>query len=213
MEMRRNSKVGLAIVAVGFFPLLALGIWRATLNTVPVAKPVLLSVGHVRQPFTINFTGPYTIGIEAERKLSHETLQCLLGIHDYVPEGQCKNIAPALNITWTLRQDGQTIKTGSSATAVGGSYTSETVENELAGFDGKRGHSYVLDMDILADGSALSIANPKLRIGVDGSVYEGFIFMELLVFAWAIVGCVIGSLVWVGSILGARRKQRLLSRL
>jgi hypothetical protein len=56
-----------------------------------------------------------------------------------------KNIAPALNITWTLRQDGQTIKTGSSATAVGGSYTNETVENELAGFDGKRGHRYVLE--------------------------------------------------------------------
>src|SRR5579864_210627 len=107
MQLRRSSKIGLAIISVGLFPLLVLGIWRATLDTVPVSKPVSLSVGHVRQPFTINFTGSYTIRIEAERKLPHETLQCLLGIHDYVPEGQCKNIAPALNITWTLWQDGQ----------------------------------------------------------------------------------------------------------
>ena len=120
MKIRRRPKIGLGIISVGLFPLLVLGVWRATLNTVPVSKPVSLSVGHVSQPFTVNFTGSYTIRIEAERKLPHETLQCLLGIRDYVPEGQCKNIAPALNISWTLLQDGQTIKTGSSGTAVGG---------------------------------------------------------------------------------------------
>jgi hypothetical protein len=212
MKTQRSLRIGLAIISVGLFPLLVLGIWRATLDTVPVSRPVSLSVGHVRQPFTVNFTGSYTIRIEAERKLPHETLQCLLGIRDYVPEEQCKNIAPALNITWTLLQDGQTIKTGSSATAVGGAYGNYTVANQLAWFDGKRGHHYVLDMDVLADGSALSVAKPKLRIGVDESVYEGFIFMELLVFVWAIVGCLVGGAVLLGFSLSARRKQKLLSK-
>jgi hypothetical protein len=211
MKIARSSKIGVAIIALGLFPLLVLGIWRATLSTVPVLISVSLSVGHVRQPFTINFTGPYTIRIEAERKLPHETLQCLLGIRDYVPEGQCKNIAPGLNITWTLLQDGQTIKTGSSATAVGGAYTNDTVANELDGFDGKRGHHYVLDMDVLADGSALSVTRPKLRVGVDESVYEGFIFMEFLVLAWGVLGCLVGSLVLVGAVFTARSKRKLLS--
>ena len=212
MKIRRRPKIGLGIISVGLFPLLVLGVWRATLNTVPVSKPVSLSVGHVSQPFTVNFTGSYTIRIEAERKLPHETLQCLLGIRDYVPEGQCKNIAPALNISWTLLQDGQTIKTGSSGTAVGGAYTNDTVANELGWFDGKRGHHYVLDMDVLADGSALSVAKPKLRIGVDESVYEGFIFMELLVFAWAIIGCLVGGSIMVSSVVIARRMREPLVR-
>jgi len=212
MKLWRGSKIGLAIISVGLFPLLVLGIWRATLNTVPVSKPVSLTVGKLRQPFTVNFSGSYTIRIEAERKLPHETLQCFLGIRDYVPEGQCKNIAPALNITWTLTQDCQTIKTGSSATAVGGAYTNNTVANQFGWFDGKRGDNYVLEIDILKDGSALSIANPKLKVGVDESVYEGFMFMDMLVFAWAILGCLVGGLVLMGSVLSARRKQDSLSK-
>jgi hypothetical protein len=198
--LRRSSRTGLAIISVGLFPLLVLGIWRATLNTVPVSKPVSLTVGHLRQPFTVNLTDSYTIRIEADRKLPHETLQCLLGIRDYVREGQCKNIRPALNITWTLLEDSQTIKTGSSATAVGGAYGNDTVANQLAWFDGKRGHHYVLDMDVLEDGAALSLANPKLRIGVDESVYEGFMFIEMLVFVWALVGCSVGGYMLLRSV-------------
>jgi hypothetical protein len=164
-------------------------------------------VGHLRQPFTVNLTDSYTIRIEADRKLPHETLQCLLGIRDYIPQGQCKNIRPALNITWTLLEDGQTIKTGSSATAVGGAYGNDTVANQLAWFDGKRGRHYALDMDVLEDGAALSVANPKLRIGVDESVYEGFIFIALLVFVWAVVGCIVGGSMLLGSVLNPRYKS------
>jgi hypothetical protein len=200
MQLRRRSRIGLAIISVGLLPLFVLVIWRTTHKTVPVSKPVSLTVGHLRQPFTVNLTGSYTIRIEADRKLSHETLQCLLGIHDSVPEGQCKNIRPALNISWALLEDGQIIKTGSSATTVGGAYGNDTVANQLAWFDGIRGHHYVLDMDVLEDGAALSVANPKLRIGVDESVYEGFIFIELLVFVWAIVGCIVGGAMLMRSV-------------
>jgi hypothetical protein len=165
MHVSRPYAVGLAIIAVGLFPLIGLSIWRATLNTVPVYKPVSLSVGHLRQSFKVNFSGTYTMRIEVERKLPHRTIQCLMGIRDYVPEGECRNITPVLNFTWTLTQDGRTLKSGSSTSATGGAYTNDTVADQFAGFEGKRGQHYTLDMDILEDGSTLSVANPKLRIG------------------------------------------------
>ena len=39
----------------------------------------------------------------------------------------------------------------------------------FASFEGKRGQQYTLDMDFSQDGSKLSVANPKLRVGVHGT--------------------------------------------
>lgn len=212
MHVTRATKIGLTLIAIGLLPIVVLSTWRATLDDVPVLKPVSLSVGHLRQPFNLNLTGSYTIRIEAQRKLPHATLQCLLGIRDYVPEGQCKDIAAAVSISWTLTDGGQVIRTGSSATAVGGAYTNDTVANQLGWFEGKRGHHYVFEMDNLKDGSALAIANPKLRIGVDEGIYEGFIFWELLVFAWAILDCVVGGSILLVSVFKSRQKREQVSK-
>jgi len=208
MRISRRYAAGLAIIAVGLLPVVGLSIWHATLNTIPVYKPVPLSVGHIRQSFRVNFSGTYTMRIEVERKLPHRTIQCLMGIRDYVPEGECKNITPVLNFTWTLAQDGRTLESGSSASATGGAYTTDTVADQFAWFEGKRGHSYILDMDILEDGSALSVANPKLRVGVDESYYEDFIFLDLVTLGWAVLGCVIGVATLVVSFVVERKRKR-----
>ncbi|MGA9393309.1 MAG: hypothetical protein WBV69_22965 [Candidatus Sulfotelmatobacter sp.] len=199
VHLPRAAKVGLTVL---------FAIWRSTLNTVPVEKPISLSVGHTRETFAVNFTGTYRLEIEAERKLPHATLQCLLGIRDYIPEGQCKNIPPVLRFDWVLTEDGKTVKAGSSDSSVGGVFTDATVANQFAWLDGKRGHHYTIDLSVLQDGSELSIANPKLRIGVDESVYEGFIFLELITFGWAILGCLIGGVILLISFLRARKNKR-----
>jgi len=224
MPLPRTAKVGLAVIAIGLLPIVAFSIWRATLNTVPVKKPISLAVGHLRESFTVNFTGLYTMRIEVERKLPHATIQCLLGISDYVPEGQCNNIAPVLKLTWALTHDGQAVKTwttrmytpnglteriGSSSEHVAAAYTNDTVAAEFAYFEARRGERYTLNMDILEDGSALSVTNPKLRIGVDESVYEGFISLELITFGWAVLGCLIGGVTLLVSLLRARRNKRM----
>lgn len=208
MHLPRTAKVSGAVIAIGLLPMVAFSIWRSTLNTVPVEKPIALSVGHIRQDFDVNFTSAYRMEIEAERKLPHETLQCLLGIRDYIPKGQCENIPSVLRFDWVLTEDGKTVKVGSSGSIVGGAYTDATVANQFAWFDGKRGSHYTLDLNILQDGSALSIAKPKLRIGVDESVYEGFIFLELATFGWAVLGCLIGGVILLVSFIQTRRNER-----
>jgi len=64
-------------------------------------------------------------------------------------------------------------------------------------------------MDVLEDGSALSVANPNLRIGVDESYYEDFIFLELATLAWAVLGCVSGIVTLAVSFLLARKRGKI----
>jgi len=149
--------------------------------------------------------------IEVERKLPHETLQCLLGIRDYVPEGQCKDIAPVLQFSWKLARDGQTIQTGSSDKIVGGSYTNDSIASEFASFQGKRGQQYTLDLDFLQDGSKLSVANPKLRIGVDGMTYEDFIVFDLMSLAFAVICVLVGGVLFALSLAALRRRNKQLA--
>ena len=147
--------------------------------------------------------------IEVERKFPHETLQCLLGLRDDIhQEGQCSDMDPVLNFTWKLSSDGQNIQTGSSAKIVGGSYTDATVASEFATFEGKRGKQYTLDMDFLQDGSKLSVANTKLRIGVDGITYEDFMVFDLMSFAFAVVCCLLGGGMFLASSVARYQKNK-----
>lgn len=209
MQLPRTAKIGLAIVLAGILEPITFSIWHATIRFVPVYKTISLAPGHLRQPFSLNFSSDYVMEIEVERKLPHETLQCLLGVEDsYTPAGQCKDIPPALDFSWTLILNGQTVLTGSSAKIVGGSYTDATVASEFASFEGKRGQQYTLDMDFLQDGSKLSVANPKLRIGVDGMTYEDFLVFDLMAFAFAVICCLIGGAMFLISIAALRRKKK-----
>lgn len=210
MRLSRAARIGLSAIAIGLFPMIVFAIWNATIKTVPVEKPISLSVGHVRESFPVNFTADYLMGIEVERKLPHGILQCLLGldVRDYVPQGQCKNIPSVLRFNWTLAEDGRTVKSGSSDSIIGGGYTDAWVENEFGWFDGRRGRHYTLDLNILHDGSALSVANPKLRIAVHSSFNEDLAVLGLITFAWAFAGCLIGGLIVLISLLATRRKKK-----
>jgi len=209
VQLPRIAKIGLAIAVVGILAPITLSVWHATIHFVPVYRTIALAPGHLRQPFTLNFSGFYVMEIEVERKLPHETLQCLLGVEDsYTPAGQCRDIPPVLNFSWKLTRDGQTILTGSSAKIVGGAYSDATVASELASFEGKRGQRYTLDMDFLQDGSKLSVANPKLRIGVDGLTYEDFMVFDLMSLAFAVICCLIGGAMFLVSNAALRRKKK-----
>jgi hypothetical protein len=181
---------------------------EATIRFVPVYEPIALTPGHLRRPFTLNFSGPYVMEIEAERKLPHETLQCLLGLQNEVYDGHCRDIASVLQFSWKLTSTGQTVQSGSSAKVVGGAYSDDTVASEFASFVGRRGQQYTLDMDFSQDGSKLSVAEPKLRIGVHGTVYEDFIVFDLMSLAFAAICCVVGGAMFLISVTALRRRNK-----
>jgi hypothetical protein len=60
----------------------------------------------------------------------------------------------------------------------------DAISRELGHFQSQSGRIYVLDVNVLADGSALTPGKPRLKVGVHPEVYEGnmvrgFIFLSL----------------------------------
>jgi hypothetical protein len=168
MRAARKSKFGVTILVVGLSALMALYVWRSHLETTAVHRSISLTPGKVQQDFRLNYSVYYRMGIEAERKLPHETLRCLLGIHDFFQhKAACKDIPAALKYSWRLSCDGAPIKEGSSEKIDGGAYTNDTIEAEFGSFNGKRGEMCRLELELLQDGSRLSVTNPKLHIYAD----------------------------------------------
>jgi hypothetical protein len=213
VQLPRTARIGLVIVTIGLLVPLAVAIWHATINFVPVYRPIAVTPGHLQQSFTPKFSALYVMEIEAERKLPHETLQCLLGLQDSgITAEQCRDIPPVLGFSWRLTRNGQTVSTGSSAKIDGGAYTDATVASEFGSFEGQRGAQYTLDMDFFQDASKLSVAQPKLRIGVSGSAYEDLIAVDLFSLAFGVLCCLIGGLMFFVSRSALRRQSKAAAR-
>jgi hypothetical protein len=84
-------------------------------------------------------------------------------------------------------------------------WLNDAISRELGHFQSQSGRIYVLDVNVLADGTTLTPGNPRLKVGVHPEVYEdnmvrGFMFLV-----------VTGVLVLVGIILlgiSAKRAHR-----
>jgi hypothetical protein len=146
--------------------LLILVLWHFVLNNEAVYHRISLARGTVRQDFRLNYSGYYRMGIEVERKFPHRTLQCLLGVNDFMPKDGCKDTPAVLKYFWTLScEGGRMTESGSSEKIIGGAYTKDTMEVEFGGFQGKWGERCRLAVNFLQDANGtLSVANPKLHI-------------------------------------------------
>jgi hypothetical protein len=144
-------------------------LWHVTLNNVAVYRGISLARGTVKQSFRLNYTGPYSMGIEVQRKFPHALLQCLMGIKgpELLDPATCKENPAVLRYVWSLTCNGRAVQVGSSDKIVGGAYTRETMEAEFGSFDGRRGDRCQLTLRFLRDGRKLAAANPKLKVYIE----------------------------------------------
>ena len=98
----QKTRVGLWVAAIFVVPLF---LWYFVLNNVAVYRRIALTPGTtITQDFWVNYSGFYRFGIQAERKLPHRELQCLLGINDWLGVKDCNETR--LKYSWTLSCDG-----------------------------------------------------------------------------------------------------------
>ncbi len=194
--MRLTTKIGSGFVLVG---LVLFGGWVLYLGTrhyVPIDMPVAMSVGHIRtREFTVNVSDPYEIEIEVEKKIPFDTLNCLLGMSPSSQE-DCSDSPAVVNASWVLLSDGKIAQSGSSADDKGGAWASDTISREIGRFDGKAGHTYRLEVDILADGTRLALGDPHLKVSVTSDFVEGAMFETAL-----LIDPAAGVLVLIGVVL------------
>jgi hypothetical protein len=201
MPLSRTNLVGIALTAGGIALYGTWAIWLATRTNRPVDDPISMAIGHVRtRDFKVNLNALYTIDIEVLKKIPFDTLNCLLGLGMSFTSSalqECPNRPSVVKATWTLSSDGQTVANGSSDDARLGSWGNDSISRILGSFHGENGRRYVLDVDVLADGSSLALGNPRLKVEVHPMFYEDVMVGGAAVSLTALVLVLIGGILLV----------------
>lgn len=162
-----RAVIGLVLTVVGVLVAAAVFVWYFHVRWVLVDRPVALVPGQVEVEFTPNFGGHYVAGINVQRKLQFETLQCLLGEKNYIPASQCKDVPAVLQFSWQLSTNGHLVQQGTSDKQLLGAYAKDFIEMEFLYFEATPGQHYSLELEFTKDGRELAGTNPTLRVGVD----------------------------------------------
>jgi hypothetical protein len=146
------------LILIGIATLGAWACWDATRIRTPLNEPVSLSQGHIRTPeFQINVPSAYQIEVEVNRGFDFWGVPCLIG------GDQCQGNPGVLAVSWSLSRGGRVIANGSSNGSDRTVQGKATLGRVVGGFDAGKG-SYVLDLDVLRDGSRLNGGAPRLVV-------------------------------------------------
>jgi hypothetical protein len=196
MPLSRTKLAGVALVASGVVLFGIWAIWLATRTDRPVDVPISMAVGHVRtREFKVNLNAVYIIEIEVQKKIPFDTLNCLLGLGMSSTSSElqeCPDRPSVVKASWTLTRDGRTVASGSSDDDRGGDWGNDSISRILGSFHSEDGRRYVLDVNVLADGSSLAVGNPRLKVRVHPMFYEdvmvGGATISLIAFALVLTG-------------------------
>jgi len=173
----RTGRVGAALVFLGVTSYGVWMFWLLTRTEAPVDTPMSMGVGHARTPeFKINLSATYVIDIEVEKKIPFEVLNCLLGTSMAATSTtfqECPDRPSVVKASWVLTSEGHVEAHGSSEDYRSAGWRNDSISREIGSFHAQSGRRYVLDVDVLADGSALRPGNPRLKVRVDPMVVEG----------------------------------------
>lgn len=212
MATSRIKRVGLVFVFGGVALYGCWILWVATRTEVPLQMPISMAVGHVRsRDFKVNLSTTYLIEIEVTKNIPFDTLNCLLGMHmgpTSTNIGDCPDRPSVVEATWSLTSRGQVVAHGSSDDYRSGVWANDTISRELGHFEGKSGRRYILDVNVLADGSSLRTGNPKLVVEWDPELNEGIGVWSVILF----IGCGLVVVVGVIVLIVAYRRHRLTGR-
>ena len=161
--MRRLWRNRWLTASIGTILVLTL-LWYFVLDNVAVYRRIPLEPGTtVTKNFWTNYSGFYTLGIQAQRKFPHEKLQCLLGINDESDVNNCTETR--LRYSWILSCDGGRVKySGTSDKIVGGAYATDWMETQFGAFEAKHWEWCQLKINFIDASPLLSRTDPKLNV-------------------------------------------------
>lgn len=207
----RTKLVGFCFIGVGIALYGTWALWLITRTERPVNIPIPMTVGHIRtREFKLNMNAPYTIMVEVQKAIPFDTLNCLLGT-SMAPTStdlqDCSNVPSVVKASRELTSDGQVVAEGFSDDYRSGAWMNDSISRELGHFQSQRGRRYVLDVDVLADGSSLAPGNPRLKVEVHPDIYEGNIFWSFVLFLATAVLVLVGSILLIVSFIKNRPRR------
>lgn len=96
-------------------------------------------------------------------------MECMTGITAGPLESKdCTSDDPLLRADWTVLEDGQAVKSGSSTTQADAKYTKDNIFKFIGSFPALAGKKYVVQVKFTKDGTPLNAANPHLIVVKQG---------------------------------------------
>jgi hypothetical protein len=203
-----HSRIALSGLVIGMLLLGIATLWTNQLNW----SPVFFSVGPMpsvsRSPnFSIGPGGTYEIGLEVDRTMPFETLNCLVGWGEVRGSERCTGLPTMLDMNWKVFADGKLVAQGTSndmtsyngtSMSLGGWVSNDAMYRVIGHFQGTPGHNYTVEVELLNDIHPLAQAKPRLAIRVPSMEHEGnallTAFIEIVGAAFAVAGAI-----WLGS--------------
>lgn len=166
MLKRYIKKLRLPVLTIGSFVVFYAAVifgGQGSCGYSPPEFAVDLKPGAITLPeFQVDKKGLYRIDLEVERNLPLDDLECLL---DFPRAQNNRSPEPVIDIEWTLKSGNSVVASGSSRNEKGGGW-GQCLSRTIGRFDGVPQTPYVLETNILRDGSALAPAKPRIVLNL-----------------------------------------------
>ena len=151
--------LGLLLVLIVLVPTALYRWWSATRIRVPLDIPISLAQGHIRaQGFRINMEGDYALLLAIDGDWDDYQRRCLLVGDDE----RCLKSSHLIGITWKISNGPDALRVNPDARYYGWYCGYRVVCRELGAFSAQSSGQYVLDLNIVDDGSPLNNQHPQL---------------------------------------------------
>src|SRR5258708_3798529 len=182
MRISKRLWIGAALLALGVSAYFAANSWLQSRTWEPVQMAISLDPGSIPSPeFTTNVSASYEIRVEAKTRgrLPAKVVECLLGTA--AKPGDCKQPS-VLRVGWVLISRGQVLEHGSTVDQnCCRSISSDGITARAIGhIHCEGGRPYVLLINVLEDGTALSAADLRLHVVNPGFFQSGNARLALL---------------------------------
>jgi hypothetical protein len=126
---------------------------------------VSLGLGTVRTPPFVAKDAPYSILIQAEKRLPFQELTCKMALAaGPLDLRRCGTLEPLVRADWRVLQSERVIASGWSSSDGEGRFEDTHVYKFLGSFMGEPGQSLVVEVTFTRDGTPLNVTNPKLIV-------------------------------------------------
>ena len=190
MRWPLHRKIGLGMILVGIAPLVCVTFMMHSHNWTPLESPVLLVPKEFRSPdFKTDLNGRYLVSLVFDKLPSVSREQCLMGFPP-ISNGGCESQGKTLDFDWRIvAEEGTIIESGSYEPR-----SFSGTEVAFAEFQGKRGRSQRVVLDLHRDAGELNTAHPRLVIQAAPEHWEGLPDLYIYSLRWAKTVGVLGFL-------------------
>ena len=155
--------------------------------------------------FASDLSTHFSLNLAVKPELEKTRLHCLMGMES--PVENCQGVGQAIQIEWSVSEDGKEIEKGDSTPRTS-SYWSDVTARSIGYFKATANRKYTVSAVSLSDAGDLRKLSPRLIVETSPAEYEGFVFLSWLMMYAAVIPLITAVVILVTAWLVGMLKAR-----